>query len=288
MIIDAKRLSSLKNLKIISKKVAEGFLYGVHKSPYSGINIEFTEYRNYVPGDSLKNIDWKLWAKTDKYFVKKYKEETNINVWFLLDVSESMKYKGKGAFSKSDYAKMLVAAMSYIFLKQKDAVGLIEFSDKLGAVLKPSVKEVQFSRILKALENVKSKGKTDFVRVIKNVENYVKKRALTVIISDFLDNKENIKNIISYFRAKKNMTVVLRIYDEFEKTLPFTESVLVDMETGESLKIDPEKIRDYYVKEYDNFFDDIKKICFRNDTVYVEASTEDDPVAVIGKIIGKK
>ncbi|MGM0607942.1 MAG: DUF58 domain-containing protein [Candidatus Muiribacteriota bacterium] len=282
--LNLKELSSLKNLNFVAKTVVEGFLYGQHKSPYSGVNIEFSEYRPYTFGDELKNIDWKLWGKTDKLYVKKFEEETNMRVWILLDSSKSMFY-GSDKITKLFYGKIMASALSYIFLNQQDSVGIADFSDSIKNIIPVSLKYGQFARIMNMLDKIEPGGTTDMDKTFSYFSYMVKKRGLIIIISDFLEKKENLIKTINYFKKKKNEIIVFQIFDKAEIEFPFSkEMVFIDSETGEKIQEDPYKIKETYIREFKRNNENIKKLCRENSINYSMICTEDDILKTIGQV----
>ncbi|MFW5782003.1 MAG: DUF58 domain-containing protein [Candidatus Muiribacteriaceae bacterium] len=287
--ISQKDLYTLKNLKIIARKVVEGFLYGLHKSPYSGVNIEFSEYRPYTFGDELKNIDWKLWGKTDRLYIKKFEEETNMRVWLMNDSSSSMDFTSGEYPTKLFYSHILTTAFSYLFLSQQDAVGLVTFTDRINDILYPDLKQSQFSGIIKTLENTECSGRTDLRRSFSYFSNFIKKRGLIIIISDFIDNNENLKKAISYFRHKKNDLFVFHIYDRAESNLPYSgKKIFVDPESGEILEENADSIRERYKKEFHGNIHNIRKICRENRIFFYSVCTDEDPVNVMKNVFRRR
>ncbi|MFA7576515.1 MAG: DUF58 domain-containing protein [Candidatus Muiribacteriota bacterium] len=284
-LIDVKQLSSLKNLRFVAKTVVEGFLYGYHKSPYTGINIEFSEYRPYSFGDELKNIDWKLWGKTDRLYVKKFEEETNMRVWFLLDSSKSMFFTGSDEISKIFFAKAICAALSYIFLHQQDSVGIADFSDKINNIIPIALKSGQFARIINFLTDLNCGGKTDMDKTFSYFSHIASRRGLIIIISDFLEKKENIIRALNYFKSKKNEIIVFHIFSPDEKNFPYRQEMLfIDPETGEKIHENGENIRKNYIQYFNENVDDIQKICHEKKIKFKSISTSDDIVKVLGEV----
>ncbi|MCK9224364.1 MAG: DUF58 domain-containing protein [Candidatus Muirbacterium halophilum] len=284
-----EELYKLKNLKFVADKVVEGFLYGFHKSPYSGVNIEFSEYRPYEFGDELKNIDWKLWGKTDKLYVKKFEEETNMHVWILLDSSKSMKFENSKDISKLFYAKMLSASLAYIFMRQMDVVGMADFSEKIKSVLPASNKGQHFSNLIKFLENIKISGNTDFSYSFLNFSRIMKKRGLIILISDMIDDSENLKKSISYFKHRKNQVIVFHIYDKREKDFPYSrEKIFIDSETNERFRVNADNIRENYKEAFKKNQEKIRNICYESGIGYINVSTDDNPVEILNSFFGRR
>lgn len=282
-------LYRLKNLKFIADKVVEGFLYGYHKSPYSGVNIEFSEYRPYMFGDELKNIDWKLWGKTDRLYVKKFEEETNMYVWILLDSSSSMGVRHDNGISKLFYSKILASSLSYIFQRQKDVVGLLDFSDNIKNILAPSGSGQSYSTILNFLEKIECSGKTDFSSCFQRFAGIMKKRGLIILISDMIHDTENLKRSIRFFRHRKNQVVVFRVFDDREKDFPFeNENIFIDPETGEKIHLRSESVRESYRKAFRENSDMLRKICHENSIGFFDVSSSTHPVEALTRFFGRK
>ena len=189
--LDPKVLASMAALEIKARNVVEGFIEGLHKSPFKGFNVEFSEYRQYVPGDPLKDIDWKIYARTDKYYIKEHEEETNLSGYLIMDTSGSMSYRGGNApLSKLDYAATLAASLAYLMLKQQDSVGLVTFADGVRKILRPRTGMAQLKAICSELEQTKPTDRTDIGDTLDRVAETMRKRGLLIIFSDLLDNTE--------------------------------------------------------------------------------------------------
>jgi uncharacterized protein (DUF58 family) len=260
--LDPSVVSKLKTLELRARMVVEGFMVGLHKSPYHGFSVEFSQHRPYMQGDSLKNVDWKVYAKSEKYFIKQFEEETNLISHIFLDVSNSMNFKHDGKVTKLDYATNLAAALSYLMINQQDSVGLITYSDEIQNYLPPKSNRTYLTNLLTALAQTKSQGKTSFNRCLDNVAEKLKKRGLTIIISDFFDDIETTISALKQIHFKKNEVIVFQILDPIEKSFGFDrDAIFVDMETSEKLTSQPHHIQKAYQEAMKEFLNRIKSEC---------------------------
>ena len=254
-------VSKLKNMQLRARLVVEGFIAGLHKSPYHGFSVEFTQHRPYMPGDPLKNIDWKVYGRTDKFFVKEFEEETNLKTYILLDCSASMGYKSDG-ISKLEYGSYLVAALTYMLLKQRDAVGLLTFDTQIRNYIPPRSIQGYLSRILTELEGIAYGGETDISNILHLTAERFKRRGLVILISDLLDDAEEILNGLKHFRHDGHEVLVFQILDPMEKSFAFRGNIRFrDMETRERMPSAPEHLRLDYRKEFSDFLSTIQNGC---------------------------
>ncbi|MCD6418646.1 DUF58 domain-containing protein [bacterium] len=255
-------LAKLGNLELIARLVVEGFLVGLHKSPYHGFSVEFAEYRQYNPGDPPKSIDWKVFARTDRFYVKEFEEETNLRSYILLDKSASMGFSGGDRITKLEYGRFLAAALAYLMVKQKDAVGLLTFDEVPDQFVPSSMTKTQLMEFLKALDRTKCTGRTKIDSTFPALAERLKKRGLVIMISDLLDDPERTIAALKHFRHRGNEVIVFHILDPAELSFDFKkEARFVDMETGEKLPIQPWMVRDEYRKNVQKFFAELKYRC---------------------------
>ncbi len=260
--LDPVALAKLGNMELIARLVVEGFLVGLHKSPYHGFSVEFAEYRQYNPGDPPKTIDWKVFARTDRFYVKEFEEETNLRSYILLDKSASMSFSAGDRLSKFEYAKYFSAALAYLMVKQKDAVGLLTFDENVDSLVPASMTKVQLMELLKILQNTEHSGKTKVDSTFKVLADKLKRRGLIVLISDLLDDPERIISAVKHFRHRKNEVIVFHILDPVELSFDFKkEAHFIDLETEKKLPVQPWMIRDEYRKKAGEFFNLIKYRC---------------------------
>ena len=260
--LDPVVISKLKTLELRARMVVEGFKVGLHRSPYHGFSVEFSEHRPYMQGDALKNIDWKVYAKNEKYFIKQFEEETNLICNIFIDVSRSMNYKHTAKITKLDYAKTLAAALSYVMIDQQDSVGLAIYSDKIHSYLPPKSNRVYLKTILSALNQIEPGGATVTSKCLDSVAEKIKKRGLTIIISDFFNDMESILKALKHIHYKKNEVIVFQILDPIEKNFGFgSDSIFVDLETGEQMTTQPHQIQKAYQQAMNEFMNKLKSEC---------------------------
>ncbi len=260
--LDPVVISKLKTLELRARMVVEGFKVGLHRSPYHGFSVEFSEHRPYMQGDALKNVDWKVFAKSEKYFIKQYEEETNLICNIFIDVSKSMNYKHTSLITKLEYAKTLAASLAYVMMDQQDSVGLTVYSDKIHSMLPPKSSRVYLKTILSTLENVDSGLATETAKCLDSVADKIKKRGLTIIISDFFDDVNSIITALKHLHYKKNEVIVFQILDPIEKNFGFDrDSIFVDIETGEQLTTQPRQIQRAYQEAMNEYLQKLKSEC---------------------------
>ncbi len=243
-------IAKIRGLDLKARLVCEGFLTGLHKSPFKGFSVEFSEYRPYIPGDDLRRIDWKVYGRTDRFYVREYEAETNLRAYLLLDASGSMAYASKG-ISKFEYASYLGASLAYLLLKQRDSVGLLTFTTKMESFIPPSQSPAHLYNILKVLDNQKTGGETNLAETFHQLAQRIKRRGLIIILSDLFDDKEKVLSAIRLFRYKKHEVLVFQILDKEEKEFSFSEpAVFKDLETEKEITLDPRVLR----KDYQSLF----------------------------------
>lgn len=252
-------VSKLNSYEIKARYVVDGFIAGMHKSPYHGFSVEFSEHRPYMQGDPLKNIDWKIYAKSDKYFIKQFEEETNLIAHIVLDISNSMDFVYSGKVTKLEYGKTLAASILYLLIKQRDAAGLCLYSNKLDSYLPPKSKNTYLGQLLEQLTNVEIEQKTEFEKALSDVAEKVNKRGLTIIISDLFDDPERVVSAIKKFRFKKNEVIVFQLIDPIEESFDFpSEAIFVDKEFNDEITTHPIQIKQEYRKKFNEFSNKIK------------------------------
>ncbi len=261
--LDFDVLSRINNMQLLAKVVVEGFVLGLHRSPFRGFSVEFAEYRQYSPGDEIKHIDWKVFGKTDRYYVKQFEEETNLACYIILDASASMQYKSsEDAVSKLEYGSCVAACLSYFMMRQRDATGLMVFDDKVRTILPPRLRQSHLTRILTELDNTEAGGETHISGPLHELAEGMKRRGLIVLISDLMDDPEKVLSALQHFRFAGHDIIVFHVMDPAELTFPFdTMTEFSDMETGEKILISPEGMRDVYMDEVDRFLTTYEKGC---------------------------
>lgn len=260
--LDPSVISKLNSIELKARFVVEGFMVGLHKSPYHGFSVEFSEHRAYNQGDSIRNIDWKVYGKSERYYIKQYEEETNLICNVILDISKSMDYKQSGSITKLEYGSTLAAALIYLMLQQQDSVGLSLYSDKIETYLPPKSSRVYLRPLLQALDSVKASNKTQTAGCLHSVAEKIKKRGMVIIISDFFDEPESVISAIKHFHFKKNEVIVFQLLDPVEKNFNFgRDAIFVDKETGEEMTTQPYQIQKAYQNAMSDFIKKIKGEC---------------------------
>jgi len=267
--LDPALISKLNSLELKARTVVEGFKVGLHRSPYHGFSVEFSEYRQYMQGDPIKNIDWKVYGKSDKFFIKKFEEETNLISHINIDVSASMDYKSEGAITKLEYASILAASLSYIMIQQQDAVGLSLYSDKIENYLPPKATKINLQTILKSIDNISTSNKTETARCLNTIAEKIKKRGLVIIISDFFDSIDSVLLALKHFHYKKNEVIVFQILDPIEKSFAFgRDAIFIDKETRDEMTTQPHLIQKAYQESMREFINKLKSECLNNRIEY--------------------
>lgn len=257
--LDPFIISKIKSLELRARAIVEGFMVGLHRSPYHGFSVEFSEHRPYMQGDPIKNIDWKVYAKREKYFIKQYQEETNLICNIFLDTSKSMQFKHSAQVSKLDYGITLAAALSYILINQQDAVGLTVYSDKVYNYLPPKSNRVYLKTLLMGLNNVKPSGSTNTAACLDSVAEKIKKRGLTIIISDFFDEPVSVMKALKHIHYKKNEVILFQLLDPVERNFGFDrDSIFVDLETSEEMTTQPHQIKRAYTEAMNDYLGKLK------------------------------
>jgi uncharacterized protein (DUF58 family) len=240
-------------MELKARTVVEGFLSGLHRSPYKGFSVEFAEYRQYLPGDDLSTLDWKVYAKTDRHYVKKFEEETNLECHVLLDVSASMAYRGGAAMSKVEYGSVLAASLAYLMHRQRDATGLIEFDDRIRGRLPASARPGHLHAILLALDKIAPGQKSDVGRPLHQLAEALGKRSLVVLISDLLDEPDRVVSGLKHLRFRGTDVIVFQVLDPHELQFPFRGAArFTDVESADEVTADPARVREGYLAAMGN------------------------------------
>lgn len=272
--LEPQFVSKLANMELRARLVVEGFITGLHKSPYHGFSVEFAEHRPYMPGDEIKHVDWKIYGKTDRYYIKQYEEETNLKAYIVLDTSRSMAYASEGNMPKIQYASFLVAALSYMMIKQQDAVGLALYDERITTYLPPHATKGYLRQILIELEKVRASNKTGGGKSLHQIADRIKRRGLVVVVSDLLDNPDEIIAALKHFRHKKNEVIIMHVLDPLERSFAFdTDAEFKDMETAEQLMTQPWQIKQAYQETMVAFLERYKRECRENYIDYVLLDT---------------
>jgi uncharacterized protein (DUF58 family) len=246
--LDPAVVARLSNLELKARTVVEGFLSGLHRSPFKGFSVEFAEYRQYIPGDDLSTIDWKVYARSDRHYVKKFEEETNLNCHVMLDISGSMAYGSRG-ITKYEYGQCLAASLAYLMNRQRDGVGLAAFDDRIVTMLPASARPGHLSAMLVTLDRLQLGTETNVSKPLHQLADSLSKRGMVVLISDLLDDPERVIRGLKHFRFRGTDVIVFHVLDPDELAFPFERATrFEDMETRDEVMAVPVVVRDHYLK----------------------------------------
>jgi len=256
-------VARISRLEILARNVVEGFLSGLHRSPYFGQSVEFAQHREYAAGDDIRRIDWKVWSKTDRYYIKQYEEETNLRTTLLVDLSESMQFGSRG-ITKFDYACQVAAALTYLLLRQQDSVGMTTFDSAVRSTVPPSSKQNHLRSILATLENNNPARKTDLQSLLAQVANQQTRRGLVVLISDLFVDRDGLFKGLKLLRTRGHDVMVFHIFDDEELDFQYQGTTKFEgMEEMGDLVCDPRALRDGYLEALNTYLDDIRRHCTR-------------------------
>jgi uncharacterized protein (DUF58 family) len=273
--LDPHTLASLEGLDLQARMVVEGYVAGMHPSPYHGFSVEFAEHREYVPGDDIRHVDWKVWSKTDKLYLKQYEEETNLLTYLLLDTSESMAYASGDNVTKLQYAQIIAASLSYLILQQQDSVGLVVYDDAVRRYLKPAGQTSQLKEILRLLDVTPAREKSDLGVVFNDLAERFKKRGVVVVLSDLFDDVSRIITGLKHFRHRRHEVIVFHVLDPAELDFPFRDTTLFKgLEGMPEILTDPHALKRAYQAELGLFLEELEKGCRMVDIDYVPLRTD--------------
>jgi len=265
---DPKVLAGVKNLYLRARSVVDGVMVGIHASRSKGLSAEFEEHRGYAQGDDPRLIDWKAYAKFDRYFIKEYRETTNLRAYLVMDASSSMGY-ASGGVSKFDYGSTLAASLAYLMLKQQEAVGLITFSNKIEKMIPPRAAHDHLFAILKELEDTTPRGGTSAASALLNLAASLRRRGLIILISDLLDEPESVARGLKQVRSRGSEVILFHLLDREELEFPFKEpSLFQDMEENLTLLADPQAIRSAYLDALRSLTESYRQVCFSHHIDY--------------------
>jgi uncharacterized protein (DUF58 family) len=247
--LDPAVIARLGSMELKARTVVEGFLSGLHRSPYKGFSVEFAEYRQYLPGDDLSTLDWRVYARSDRYYVKKFEEETNLECHLLLDVSASMTYRGKAAMTKLEYGSVLAASLAYLMNRQRDATGFLAFDDAIRQRIPASARPGHLHGILLALERLTPGRRSDLGRPLHQLADALVKRSLAVVISDLLDDPDAVIRGLKHLRFRGTDVIVFQVLDPDELQFPFAHAArFTDVESDAEVTADPSRVRGKYLE----------------------------------------
>ncbi|MEX0704242.1 MAG: DUF58 domain-containing protein [Planctomycetales bacterium] len=262
--LQPEALSRISRLEVRARHVVEGFLSGMHRSPFYGQSVEFVQHRDYVAGDDVRRIDWKVWSKTDKYYVKLYEEDTNLRTTLLVDLSESMRF-GSGAMTKYEYGCTVAASLAYLLLRQQDSVGLVAFDEAVRTVVPPRSRQTHLHGILAALDAQDPVKKTDMYGVLREVAEQQTRKGMIVIVSDLFAEREGLFKGLRLLRHRGHDVLIFQIMDDQELDFDYAGTTKFEgMEEMGDLICDPRSLREGYLAAVEEFREELRRHCARN------------------------
>jgi len=276
--LDPKVLAKITKLDLLARLVVEGFISGLHRSPFHGFSVEFASHREYVPGDDLKHLDWRVYAKTDRHVIKQYEEETNLKATFILDASESMLYRrdDRTAMTKYHYAAAVAASLSLLLLRQQDAVGLSVFDEDILSYIPASANPNHIKTIVHTMDVQTPRAKTSLEPICHSLAEKITRRGFVCIVSDLFTEVDGLMRALQHFRHYDHEVMVLHIMDEDELTFPFQGNTMFrGLEQSGRLLVEPRALRQGYLDAVDGFCRDVKRRCVANRIDYKLISTAD-------------
>ena len=278
--IDPQTLMRIKSLPLRAKVVVEGFYNGLHRSPFHGFSVEFSEYRQYTPGDDPRYLDWRLYARSDRYYLKRFEDETNVRCYLLVDLSRSMGF-GSLEFNKAEYARTAAATLAYFLAQQRDSVGLMTFHERLGDYLPARFRAGHLHRIMMCLEHALAGERTDLAVPLEEAAKLVRRRGVVVLISDLLAPLATLESKLALLRSRQHEVIVLQILDPAEKQFSFEQPAMFeDVESGRSIYVDPESVREQYTRRFQAHQEAIAQACRNLGIDYVPVTT-DQPLELV-------
>ncbi|MGE3803268.1 MAG: DUF58 domain-containing protein [Gemmataceae bacterium] len=278
-------IARISRLDLRAKQVVEGFITGMHRSPFFGHSIEFVQHREYVYGDDFRHLDWKVWSKTDRFYIKQYEAETNLRCNLVIDVSESMHY-GRGPMNKYEYGCTMAACLAYLLLHQQDAVGCITFDDDVRQIVPARSPHNHIDAIVQSMHMSKPREKTNIERILRRVAENISSRGLIVIISDLLTDRESLFRGLEMMVHRRHDVLVFHVLDEDELVFPFTGSTKFEgMEEQPDLLCDPRSLRDGYLEALEEYLVEVRRGCARKGIDYALVRTTDYMDAVLSKFL---
>ena len=274
--LDPKVLARLEGLQLRARLIVEGYVSGVHRSPYHGFSIEFAEHREYAPGDDLRYLDWKVFGRTDKYYLKQFEEETNLVCHLLLDTSESMLYRSStAAMSKLEYARCAAAALAYLILQQQDSVGLVTFDEQIRSFVRAASNPSHIKQLLHVVEESVPQRKTATGTIFHDLAERFRKRGIVVILSDLFDDVDTMMAGLKHFRHRRHEVILMHVLDPAELDFPFQQTTLFrGLEQLPEVLVDPQALRKAYLEEFGGFVRQIKQGCRMHRIDYVPMRTD--------------
>ena len=292
--VDRKRflhpeaIKRIARLDLRARRIVEGFLAGMHRSPYFGQSVEFLQHREYSHGDDLRHVDWKVWAKQDRLYLKQYEEETNLRAALLVDVSHSMQY-GRGAMNKYEYACTAAVSLAYLLLRQQDAVGLMAFDEAVRAIVPMRTKRSHLNSIIQSLDVSRPKQKTELAQILRGAAESFPQRGMMILVSDLLVERPGLIKGIKLLRQRGHDVMVLHVLDDDELDFPFSGPTRFDgLELPQHLTCNPRALRDGYLQALGAYLEEIRRACSQNECDYRLVRTSDPLDAVLAHFISNR
>jgi uncharacterized protein (DUF58 family) len=281
-------IQRISRLDLRARHIVEGFLSGMHRSPYFGQSIEFRQHREYVPGDDLRHVDWKVWARQDRFYVKQYEADTNLRCTLLVDVSASMHY-GRGPLDKYEYACTLAASLAYLILKQQDAVGVVAFDDRVRAQVPLRSKRNHLLSVIEALDANRPRDKTNMADVLRKVAETYPRRGMIILFSDMLADVEGMMRGLRLLRQRGHDVLVFHVMDDDELDFPFSGPTRFDgLESADFLNCNPRALREGYLEALQQFLDDVRHSCVKSVIDYSLIRTSDSLDAALATYLSNR
>ncbi|MBY0523358.1 MAG: DUF58 domain-containing protein [Gemmataceae bacterium] len=278
-------IAKISRLDLRAKGVVEGFISGMHRSPFFGHSVEFVQHREYTIGDDIRHLDWKVWSKTNRFYIKQYEEETNLRCTVVVDVSESMHY-GRGALNKYNYGCTIAACLAYLLIRQQDSCGCITFDSDVRQTIPGRSSQIHLDAICNAMHVSKPREKTDIYKILRRVTETISSRGMIVVISDLLADREPLFKGLEMLRHRKHDVLVFHVMDDEELTFPFAGTTRFEgMEEQPMLTCDPRALRDGYLEALEEYLVEVRRGCARQGIDYSLIKTSDYFDAVLSKFL---
>jgi len=287
--LEPEALARVKNLSVVARGVVEGFISGLHASPYKGFSVEFAEHREYTAGDDPRHLDYKMLARTDRLYIKQYEEETNMRVQILLDTSGSMGYRHEAKITKLEYGSYLTAVLSYLMTRQQDSVGLTTFDTDIRLDMPARSSPRHFNEMMRQLEAIQPGNETGLSETLHKLANRFKKRCLIVLISDLYDDVDAVVRSLHHFHHRRHEVILFHVFDKAELEFPFRDvTAFHDLETGERIQVDPAYVRDVYVEQINEFVSQYRRACAEMQIDYIMTDTSVPYDFMLSRYIAKR
>ncbi len=287
--LDPKVLQKITRLELRARLIVEGFISGRHKSPFHGFSVEFAQHREYVPGDDIRHIDWKLWSRSDRYYIKQYEEETNLRCYILLDISESMRYGSPDHMNKFDYASSVAGSLAFMLLQQQDAVSLSLFDTDIRRYVPPSGHPAHIKTMLNEVVSTSQERKTEMESIFHNLAEKIPRRGVVVVISDLFAPVESIVKGIQHLRHKNHDVIIFQVLDEYELTFPFQSNTMFDgLEGYPEVVVEPRALREAYLREFEDFNTDLRRRCIGSNADFVQLTNTDHLDAALSEFLASR